>query len=206
MGQERTCTLRYGKLCSQGRALLETSEIIFRPADGAPRVKIPFSAMRSVKAVNGELRAETADGIAVFAIGAVAERWREKIRHPKTRAEKLGVRAGMNVSLVGEFDGEFLKELREATKEISDGKVDPCSAMIFLSADSHKELPSGLRKAAKAIRGAAGLWIVYPKGKKGITENEVLTAGRQAGLKDVKVVGFSATHTALKFVIPVAKR
>jgi len=26
------------------------------------------------------------------------------------------------------------------------------------------------------------------------------------GLKDIKVVGFSATHTALKFVIPVEKR
>jgi hypothetical protein len=206
MGQERTCTMRYGKLRSQGRALLETSEIIFRPADGTPRVKIPFAAMKSVKAVNGELRAETADGIAVFEIGAVAEKWREKILHPKTRTEKLGVQAGMNVSLVGEFDEEFLKELREATKGISDGKVDPSSSMIFLTADSQKELASGLRKAAKAIRGVAGLWIVYPRGKRVITENEVLTAGRQAGFKDVKVVGFSATHTALKFVIPVAKR
>jgi len=34
----------------------------------------------------------------------------------------------------------------------------------------------------------------------------VLSAGRKAGLKDVKVVGFSATNTALKFVIPLSKR
>jgi hypothetical protein len=34
----------------------------------------------------------------------------------------------------------------------------------------------------------------------------VLMAGRIAGLKDIKVVGFSATHTALKFVIPVSER
>ena len=33
-----------------------------------------------------------------------------------------------------------------------------------------------------------------------------LAAGRKAGLKDVKVVGFSPTHTALKFVIPVENR
>jgi hypothetical protein len=61
-------------------------------------------------------------------------------------------------------------------------------------------------KIAKKVEGAAGLWIVYRKGKKEITENDVLSAGRKAGLKDVKVVGFSSTHTALKFVIPVEKR
>ena len=33
-----------------------------------------------------------------------------------------------------------------------------------------------------------------------------MAAGKAAGLVDVKVVAFSATHTAEKFVIPVAKR
>jgi hypothetical protein len=56
------------------------------------------------------------------------------------------------------------------------------------------------------MQGAAALWIVYPKGQKHITENDVLAAGRKAGLKDVKVVGFSPTHTALKFVIPLRSR
>jgi hypothetical protein len=50
------------------------------------------------------------------------------------------------------------------------------------------------------------LWVVYAKGKKEITENDVLSRGRKAGLKDIKVVGFSSTHTALKFVRPVEKR
>jgi hypothetical protein len=50
------------------------------------------------------------------------------------------------------------------------------------------------------------LWVVYAKGRKEMSELDVLNAGRKAGLKDVKVVGFSATHTALKFVIPVEKR
>ena len=60
--------------------------------------------------------------------------------------------------------------------------------------------------AARTIRGATVLWIVYPKGKKEITENDVLSAGRKASLKDIKVVGFSATHTALKFVVPLEGR
>jgi hypothetical protein len=60
------------------------------------------------------------------------------------------------------------------------------------------------------MRGATALWIVFPKGKpkapENIAERDVFSVGRAAGLKDVKVVGFSATHTALKFVIPVSKR
>jgi hypothetical protein len=33
----------------------------------------------------------------------------------------------------------------------------------------------------------------------------VIEAGRAAGLKDVRVVGFSETHTGLKFVPPRVK-
>jgi hypothetical protein len=33
-----------------------------------------------------------------------------------------------------------------------------------------------------------------------------MEGGKLAGLVDVKVVGFSETHTAEKFVIPVANR
>ena len=45
-----------------------------------------------------------------------------------------------------------------------------------------------------------------PKARKDITEAETMAAGKRAGLVDVKVVSFSDTHTAEKFVIPVAKR
>jgi hypothetical protein len=34
----------------------------------------------------------------------------------------------------------------------------------------------------------------------------VMAAGKAAGLVDVKVVGFSSTHTAQKFVIPLKNR
>lgn len=56
-----------------------------------------------------------------------------------------------------------------------------------------------LVRVPKLAAGAA-LWIVYPKGVAAIREAEVIAAGRGAGLKDVKVARFSATHTALKFV------
>ena len=50
------------------------------------------------------------------------------------------------------------------------------------------------------------LWIIRPKGRPEISERSTMAAGKAAGLVDVKVVGFSATHTAEKFVIPLAAR
>jgi len=206
MGKEATCTAHFAKRKSTGKVLLETSELYFRPADGSPRIKIPFSTIKVAKAVDGELRLQTTEGPVSFELGPTAEKWCHKILHPKTRAEKLGVITATSVSLLGEFDQEFAKELRAATQNIHEGKIDASTDLIFLSADSTKSLATGINKAAKAIKGATGLWIVYPKGKKEITENDVISAGRQAGLKDVKVVGLSATHTALKFVLPVDRR
>jgi hypothetical protein len=202
MGNEVTCKARFGKQQSAGKALLETSEILFR---GDFRLKIPFSTIKSIKAADGELRIQTPEGQAVFELGAAAEKWREKILHPKSRMEKLGVKAGAKVSLLGTFVPEFLRELEELTKPVSTGKAAASSEWIFLAADSKAELAAA-SKIAKSMQGAAALWIVYPKGRKEITENDVLAAGRKVGLKDVKVVGFSSTHTALKFVIPLSKR
>ena len=130
---------------------------------------------------------------------------REKIAHPKTRIEKIGVKAGAKVSLLGSLEADFHDQLKLLGGSVSKDKVAADSDAIFFAADSLKEL-SSVAKIAKSLKGAAALWIVYPKGQKTITENDVITAGRKAGLKDVKVVGFSATHTALKFVLPLAKR
>ena len=202
MGNEVKCTVSSGEQKSEGRALLETSEILFR---GDFRLKIPFSTIKSAKAVDGELRLQTAEGLAVFHLGAAAKKWCGKILHPKPRVEKLGVKPAARVSLLGGFDAGFLTEIGKLTKSVSEGKVAPDSEWIFFSADSQEDL-GALSKISKSMKGAAALWIVYPKGQKRITENDVLAAGRKTGLKDVKVVGFSSTHTALKFVIPLSNR
>jgi hypothetical protein len=202
MGNEATCRVQFGNQQSEGKALLETSEILFC---GDFRLKIPFSTIKSAKAVEGELRLQTAEGLAIFHLGAAAEKWCGKILHPKSRIEKLGVKPEARVSLLGEFEPGFHREITGLTKSANKGKVASDSECIFFAADSKQDL-AALPKIARAIHGAAALWIVYPKGQKHITENDVLAAGRKTGLKDVKVVGFSPTHTALKFVIPLSNR
>jgi hypothetical protein len=203
MGQETRCVVRKGKRRQEGKALLETNEIIFRTAELT--LKIPFKSMNSVKSANGELRIGTSKDVVIFELGAQADKWAQKILHPKTRIEKLGVKPGANVAILGGFDEEFLGELSKVAGSPSMEKLAGQLEWIFLSTSTLKEL-ARTTAIAQAMKDAAVLWIVYPKGKKEITQNDVISAGRSAGLKDVKVVGFSPTHTALKFVIPLEKR
>jgi hypothetical protein len=203
MGSEVKGAVRYGKQRQEGKILLETNEIIFRGTDH--HLKIVFAEIKRVAAGNGELRVETKDGLTIFEVGTAAEKWREKILHPKTRAQKLGVKAGTRAILVGEFDLDFVQELKASQAEILQTNGPRGAESSFLAIDAKNSL-AALAKYAKKMEGAETLWVVYPKGKKEITENDVLTTGRKAGLKDVKVVGFSATHTALKFVLPIEKR
>ena len=204
MGNEAVCRVKFGGRKGRGKALLETAELIFRSEDEALRFKLPFSAIKSASAVNGELLLQTPDGDTVLELGANAAKWCDKILHPKSRIEKLGVKPHATVVLLGDFDKEFLAELAERAAIVK-SKVETPYDTVFFAASEAADL-SRLPKLAKALKGAVALWIVYPKGQKQITENSVLAAGRKFGLKDVKVVGFSPTHTALKFVIPADRR
>jgi hypothetical protein len=203
LGNEVKCAMRVGRNRTEGKALLETAEIIFR---GATRLKIPFAEMKSVEAVKGDLVVKVGGELVAFEVGEkVAAKWREKILHPKSRIEKLGVKPGARVSVIGKFEPGFLRELRDLKCVVNSGAIAGGAEWIFVLAESEKDL-SLVEKHAKKMKGAVGLWMVYPKGRKDITEVGVISAGRKAGLKDVKVVGFSTTHTALKFVIPLTGR
>ena len=202
MGQEVVCIARWGGKSVRGKALLETTEIIFR---GEPRLKIPFSAIRGMDTKDGELRLKTDEGMMVFELGERAEKWREKIANPKSVVEKLGVKAGEPVAVFGKLNGEFFRKLKGQKSAVAPGKILGGVGWIILAAETREGLEE-VKKIAAKMKGSVALWVVYPKGQKSITEMEVIGAGRKGGLKDVKVVGFSATHTALKFVIPVEKR
>jgi len=202
MGQEVVCTARWSGKSVRGKALLETAEILFR---GEERLKIPFSTIRGLEAKDGELRLKTDEGLVIFELGERAEKWREKIAKPKSVVEKLGVKAGQPVAVFGKLDAEFLEKLKGQKSPIVQQKIEDGMGWIFFGAGTRDGLRE-VKKIASKLKGSTALWVVYPKGQQSVTEADVIGAGRKAGLKDVKVVGFSATHTALKFVIPVEKR
>ena len=187
MGQELECRMRHGKKWLAGKAQLETDFLLFR---GDERLKVAFRDFTSVSAADGVLRLEFPGGPIELELGKAAEKWAEKIVHPPSRLEKLGVKAGTVVRLLGDFDADFVAELRGSSAVESDGQAD----IVFFAAVKSADLVK-----ITDLKGGA-LWVIYPKGVAAIREVEVIHAGRAAGLKDVKVVRFSEKLTGLKFV------
>src|SRR3954466_4433857 len=114
MGNEAVCTVRYDGQASEGKALLETNEIIFRGGDF--RLKIPLKEIASLDASDGELSVGYDGAVAVFELGREAEKWATKIRNPRGLMDKLGVKAGMSVAVVGVQDADF--ESRLAARDV----------------------------------------------------------------------------------------
>jgi len=118
--------------------------------------------------------------------------------------DKLGVKSGQRIAVLGVQDTTFLKDLAAAVPDFS--RSDPRAAdLVILAAENMKALER-VKSLAKAIQRNGAIWVVYPKGQKHIREIDVMAAGKFAGLTDNKVCRFSETHTALRFVIPLARR
>jgi len=119
--------------------------------------------------------------------------------------DKLGVKPGQKIAVLGVESAEFLTKLAARVPEHSRGKRLHGADLIFFSAEAVAELAQ-LNSLGRSIQRNGAIWVVYPKGQKHIREIDVINAGKAAGLTDNKVCSFSATHTALRFCIPVAKR
>ncbi|MEP6989635.1 MAG: hypothetical protein ABJA80_01805 [bacterium] len=203
MGAEAKTTLRLGKEAFAGTALLETDELRFR---GETRLRIPFASIRSIEVRGGTLRVTHAQGRAELDLGVtVAPRWAEKIRSPRSLAEKLGVKDGMQVAVLGVTDEAVLQNLASRGAIVVTGKV-PTGVPLVLwrvtSAASLSKLPAITRKIAR--NGA--IWAVHPRGVPSIADTVIFAAAKKAGLTATKVVRFSDVDTAEKLVIPVAAR
>ena len=202
MGSEAQTTVRIGRKTSAGKALLETNELIFR---GDLRLKIPLKEITAVEAKNSRLTVTYSEGKATFDLGDQAAKWADKIKNPKGRLDKLGIKAGQHVSIINVKGAKFLAELRARAAAVSNGTAAKDSDAIFLGAETLERLDE-IVELVPYIKRDGAIWTVTPKGKGGIKDTDVMAVAKAAGLVDVKVVSFSETHSANKFVIPKARR
>ena len=202
MGLEAVCTVRSGKWESAGRALLETDELLFR---GEFRLKIPLAEIRDARAKGSELTVRWSEGRAVFEIGDSAAKWADRISNPRSRIDKLDVKPGKRVAVLGITDRSFLAELRARVPKFSTGRVAAGTDLVLFGASRESSL-ARLGKLRDTIAPNGAIWVIWPKGRADIHEDRVRGAALKTGLVDIKVMRFSETHGALKLVIPVANR
>jgi hypothetical protein len=132
-------------------------------------------------------------------------RERERDYSHRSLFDKLGVKPGQRIGVLGVEDAVFLEDLADRVPDFALTRRPMGADMILLGVDNLKAL-ARVKSLASAIQKNGAIWIVYPKGQSHIREADVMAAGKSAGLTDNKVCRFSETHTALRFVIPLAKR
>ena len=121
--------------------------------------------------------------------------------------DKLGLRPGMRVALIDIDDPDIRPLIAERTTELTEGWPEPETDLVLLGRGfawpplrRWKTWPDA---SGRPVRSGS----VSRKGKAAtLRDVEVMDAARAAGLVDNKVASFSATHTALRLVIPVARR
>lgn len=214
MGLEANCTVRHAGQTAAGKAHLDAKEITFR--GGALRLKVAFADIRSAVAARGELRLGFPGGPAVFTLGPAAEKWALKIRYPRPLIDKLGVKPGQTVSLVGRCDDDsFLQQLNGRTANVTQRTPRRGSHFIFYFTESLRDL-ARLSRLRAQLDPAGAIWVLWPKPQKKtkeqpakpspLKEDDVRKAALKSGLVDVKVVSFSDTRSGLKLMVPIAKR
>jgi hypothetical protein len=127
---------------------------------------------------------------------------------PSTRPllDKLGIKPHHTVIMLDMDDDAFAELVRGRASRVLAAPARDAD-VIFLRCEDAADLARIPELKADLAKDGA-LWIVRPKGKgaKGPTEAETMQAGLDAGLVDVKVVSFSPTHTAEKFVYRLRDR
>jgi DUF3052 family protein len=202
MGYDAACTLHFDGRTTRGKAFLEQHDLIFR---GPIRLAIPLKEITSAVASDGSLTVRFGRRTATFDLGTIAAKWGSRIMNPPSRLDKLGVKTGMAVLAAGAVHDDLLQEVATRGARVLKRAQAGVTDILFYGADRREALER-LPQLKRALKQDGALWIIRPKGSQAITESEVMAAGKKAGLVDVKVVSFSPTHTAEKFVIPRTAR
>jgi hypothetical protein len=134
-----------------------------------------------------------------------AEKEALKLRYPSSRLDKLGIKDTSIVSVLGIDDETFPTELATRTSAVSHGRTRKLSTIIIYGVKVLTDL-NRLTKLRDTITQDGAIWVVWPKGRKELREDDVRRAAIAQGLVDIKVMSFSDTLSGLKLVIPVAQR
>lgn len=202
MGREALIEYTSGRERAQVKAHLDSFTL---ELTGEKKLKLPLSSVKSAT-VDGDLLKIVAEGARfTLKLGAKdAASWAKKILNPPTLADKLGVKPGVTLALIGELVPEIAEAAASAAKvtrvaTLSAAKAALAAADVATLTLEPATCEKQIAAAAKALAGKTALWLVYRKGMKP-NGDDVIRLARAAGLKDTKVARISETHAALRFI------
>lgn len=201
MGLELETVVHVGREKARCKVLLESGDVIIR---GALRKRMPHAAMVDLAARRGCLEFSFEGQPIAIELGDAAEDWLRRIQHPRTRAQKLGLKVGIRVCLLGPAESGVLREVEEITGTAPSRRLVKSADLVLLFAE---EVPDLMRLARVeqllAIGGA--VWVLFPKGRPDLRHEEVVAAAREAGLSQSKSIAFSERLSGLRLSRPAKK-
>jgi len=196
MGQEARCACRWNSTTAEVKALLEPPDLILR---GGIRRRIPFAAMKQVRAVGDQLLFSfEGQSIALELSGALAAKWAKTLlKPPPSLAKKFGITPETTVHAIGVVDDAALKKALAESRAVSRTEGDLIVARVHTPAG----LATALKKAAASLSRGVSIWLIYRKGPgHALNESLVRRMALAVGIVDTKVAAVSDELTGLRFV------
>jgi hypothetical protein len=128
----------------------------------------------------------------------------------RTLPEKLGIKEGARIALVGAPEG-YPGTLGALPKEVTvaAGKAGPLDLIQYFTT-RRADLECGMAGLKSRLQPAGALWVSWPKGSSGVAtdlnENVVREIALKNGLVDVKVCAVDDVWSGLKLVVRVKDR
>jgi hypothetical protein len=139
---------------------------------------------------------------------------------PRPLVDRLGVKPGMSVAMVGVTEANLVTVVRHRAGTVTSlgpprhvsttRELPPLPGLgahrdlVFFQAGS-AEMLSLFPRLVSSLKPDGSLWVLWPKGRREIGQSAVVAAGLSAGVVDVRVVSVSDRLSGLKFVHRLAR-
>ena len=208
MGYETKCRVRVVENGAAREAdatvLLETDELVVR---GDARIRVKRADIQRVARRAGAVTVTSPGATVRLSLGEpAAERWEKKLGEaPKRLIDKLDVKPGAAVLLIGDHDEALCEQLGERTPNVSRASTARNRDVVFVDVRGAGDLRR-IDRASEAIADSGAIWVVHPKGPDGVADTAIFAKAKTLGLTYTKVARVSDTLSAEKLVRPVAAR
>ncbi len=193
MGREASCHAELGDLAGQVHAWLESDAVILR---GGIVGRFRLDGLKDMRVDGDVFKATTERGPMCLHLGAAeAAKWLDRIRHPRSLGQKLGLEPGVPVHLAGTHP-EVLAMLHALGADMA--PLDR-ARLIFVAVEAQDDLQA-LDALASSLPDSVHLWVLRLKGKAAtVKESEIMARLRTHGLAPSKTAAWSDRFAADRY-------